>query len=211
MLEQLFGSKTRVKVLRLFLNNPGQPYYLREITRESKSQLNSVRREVDILEKIGILKSTELTAEEIAVLQTTKNKLGQKRKNRKQGSKKYFMTNEDFLLYPELKALLIKAQLLLEQKFIKKIMLTPRLKLFILTGIFVGYEDFKTDMLIVGQIDKNKIGYLVKKFEKDLGRPLNYTVMTYPEYKYRQDITDRFMFDILEGSKIVVVDKLNEN
>ena len=74
MLEQLFGSKTRVKVLRLFLNNPGQPYYLREIAREVKSQLNSVRREVNILEKLGIIKSVELSAEQIEQLKVTSDR-----------------------------------------------------------------------------------------------------------------------------------------
>ena len=34
MVEQLFGSKTRVKLLSLFLNNPGRSYYVREITRK---------------------------------------------------------------------------------------------------------------------------------------------------------------------------------
>ena len=207
MLEQLFGSKTRVKILRLFLNNPNQPYYLRELARESKSQLNSVRREVAILEKIGIVKAIELTEEELAELQTTKEK---KKKSRQQGSKKYFVANEGFLLYPELKALLLKAQLLLEQNFVRNIQALPQIKLFILTGIFVGQYNFSTDMLIVGNVKKEKIASMIKKLEKDLGRSLNYTVMTYPEFKYRQDITDRFMFDILEGSKIVVVDKLNQ-
>lgn len=207
MLEQLFGSKTRVKVLRLFLNNPGQPYYLREIAREVKSQLNSVRREVNILEKFGIIKSAELSAEEIEQLKSTS---GRKRKRKKQGSKKYFIINEQFILYPELKALMLKAQILLEQNFVQKIQAMPRLKLFILTGIFVGYENFKTDMLIVGQVDKTKITLLVKKFERELGRPVNYTIMTYSEFKYRQDVTDRFMFEILEGSKIVIVDRITE-
>ena len=59
MLEQLFGSKTRVRILRLFLNNPSQPYYLRELTRKLKSQLNSVRREINNLGKMGIIKSVK--------------------------------------------------------------------------------------------------------------------------------------------------------
>lgn len=206
MLEQLFGSKTRVKVLRLFLNNPGQPYYLREIAREVKSQLNSVRREVNILENLGIIKSTELSVEEIEQLQSVIDK---KQKRKKQGSKKYFITDKQFLLYPELKALMLKAQILLEQNFVKKIQAMPRIKLFILTGIFVGYENFKTDMLIVGQVNHTKISLLVKKFEHELGRTVNYTIMTYSEFKYRQDITDRFMFSILEGSKIVIIDRVS--
>lgn len=44
MIDALFGSKTRVKLLHLFLNNPGQPFYVREITRKIDEQINSVRR-----------------------------------------------------------------------------------------------------------------------------------------------------------------------
>ena len=207
MLEQLFGSKTRLKVLRLFLTNPKQPYYLREIARALKSQLNSVRREINILQKLGIIRLVELTPDQVADLRTVP---GRKSTDKKQGSKKYFITNETFLLLPELKALLLKAQLLLEQNFVRRVEAMPRIQLFILTGIFVGYEDFPTDMLIVGSVNRDKIASLIKKFEKDLGRPLNYTVMTLSEFKYRQDITDRFMFDILEGTKMVVVDKINQ-
>lgn len=208
MLEHLFSSKTRVKLLQLFLNDPSQPYYLRELARQLKTQLNSVRREVDNLEKIGIVKSVELNEEELVELDQVKAK-SKKAKRKKQGSKKYFVANTEFLLYPELKALLIKAQILLEQDFIKKMVAMPRLQLFLLSGVFVGLENFATDMLIVGMLNKDSIAKLVKKFEKDLGRPINYTIMTPSEFKYRQDITDRFMFDILEASKIVIVDKFN--
>src|ERR1700712_3624160 len=57
MFEQLFGSKTRVKLLSLFLNNPGRPFYVREITRKVDEQINSVRRELSNLLSIGIISS----------------------------------------------------------------------------------------------------------------------------------------------------------
>src|SRR5688572_26104831 len=57
MFEQLFGSKTRVKLLSLFLNNPDRSYYVREITRKIDEQINSVRRELSNLLSIGIVKS----------------------------------------------------------------------------------------------------------------------------------------------------------
>lgn len=200
MLEQLFGSKTRVKLLRLFLNNPSQPYYLRELARSLKTQLNSVRREVNNLEKLGIIKSIKL-AEEPA------GKTGKSKKDRG-GSKKYFLAETDFILFPELKALLLKAQLLLERNFVSKIERMSDLKLFILSGIFVGIEGFATDMLLVGSMNRKRLATIVKDFEKELNRSINYTVMTPQEFKYRKDITDRFLYDILEGRKIVILDKL---
>src|ERR1041384_6507137 len=57
MIEQLFGSKTRVKLLQLFYSNPNRSFYVREITRKIDEQINSVRRELSNLLSIGIIKS----------------------------------------------------------------------------------------------------------------------------------------------------------
>src|SRR5258708_38143413 len=59
MIEQLFGSKTRVKLLQLFYSNPNRSFYVREITRKIDEQINSVRRELANLLSIGIIKSEE--------------------------------------------------------------------------------------------------------------------------------------------------------
>src|SRR3954471_12600350 len=57
MIEQLFGSKTRVKLLQLFYSNPNRSFYVREITRKIDEQINSVRRELANLLSIGIIVS----------------------------------------------------------------------------------------------------------------------------------------------------------
>jgi len=57
MVEQLFGSKTRVKLLQLFYSNPNRAFYVREITRKIDEQINSVRRELSNLLNIGIITS----------------------------------------------------------------------------------------------------------------------------------------------------------
>src|SRR3954464_6901139 len=57
MFEQLFGSKTRVKLLQLFFSNPNRSFYVREITRKIDEQINSVRRELSNLLSVGIITS----------------------------------------------------------------------------------------------------------------------------------------------------------
>ncbi len=201
MLEQLFGSKTRVKLLQLFLNNQNQPYYLRELARKLKTQLNSVRREVENLEKMEIIKSVELVSE------LAPEADGKRTKN-VSSNKKYLLANTDFILYPELKALLLKAQLLYERNFVRKIEKMPKVKLFILAGFFVGNEAAPTDMLLVGMVNRKKLAAVVREFERELGHSINFTVLTPQEFKYRQDITDRFLYDILEGKKIMIIDRI---
>lgn len=206
MLEQLFGSKIRVKLLRLFLNNPSRPFYLKQITRILKSQTNSIRTEVNNLEKLGLVKSITLNKEDLPL-----DLLQEVEKEKGSANKKYFIVDTKFVLYHELKALMLKAELLLEAKFFEKIEKMAKPKLMILTGSFVGYEDFPTDILIVGKVNKTKLSKLLKDFEKELGKPVNYTIMSLTEYKYRHDITDRFLYDILEGQKIVITDNLTQD
>ncbi|MAF24585.1 hypothetical protein CL634_03285 [bacterium] len=211
MLEQLFGSKARALLLRHFLNHNGTPFYLRQLARELGLQLNSVRREVINLEKFGIVSSQEPAESEDAktnIKSRKKPKTAAKKSVKAKLAKKFYTVNEDFLLYPELRALMVKSQLLTERKLIDKIVESGRIKYFVLTGSFVNDGTSPTDMLVVGTVNRKKLASLLKKFEKELGRAINYTVMTTQEFKYRQDVTDVFLYSVLEGKKMVIVDEL---
>jgi len=207
MLEQLFGSKTRVKLLQRFLNNPDQPYYLRELARSIRVQLNSVRREVANLEKIGIicpmLSSSPLPSGGANALRRPVSK------SRGQQLKKFYLANTGFLLYPELRALLVKAQLLLEQRLIQRIKGIASIRYLALTGMFVGLEGFSTDMLLVGTVNRKRLANLMHQFERELDHVINYTVMSPSEFYYRHNITDKFLYTILENKKIVIIDRLH--
>jgi hypothetical protein len=212
MLEHLFGSKTRVKLLQLFLNNPSQPFYLRELARRLKVQLNAVRREVNNLIKLDILKSVELDQDLIdaaeAARQTEAGSTSKPESAAKRGTRKYLIANTNFVLFPELKAMLLKAKLLVERNVVAQLEQMPRLQTLVLTGIFVGLEDFPTDILLVGNVNHAKVGKIIKSAEKDLDHSINYTILSAQEYLYRKQITDRFLYQIIEGEKIIVFDKL---
>ena len=77
-----------------------------------------------------------------------------------------------------------------------------------MTGFFVNKEDCQVDMLLVGRFDRNILNKIIKNLETELGREVNYTIMDSKEFKYRKDITDIFLYDILEGRKIVAVDEM---
>lgn len=210
-LEQLFGSKTRVKLLRLFLNNVNKFYFVREVAREVNSQINSVRRELLNLKTLGIINEIKMPKEIYLLPKSDKqNKfLGDFKKiKQKDVLKKFFQVNTDFILFSELKALLLKADFLLEKKFVKAVQEIGNVDYFVLTGNFVGLPEIPVDLFLVGRFNRRKLSRLIKKFEKDFGREINYTVMSRQEFKYRKDITDRFLYDILENKKIVMVNEL---
>jgi DNA-binding transcriptional regulator YhcF (GntR family) len=210
-LEQLFGSRTRVKLLKLFLNSGDKLYFVREIARALNSQINSIRRELMNLKDLGIIREVQPSKESYLVaVKDRKNKFSGKfkRVGRKDALKKFFQANEDFILFPELKALLLKADFLLEKSFVRAIQRTGNIDYFVLTGNFVGLPTISVDLLLVGRFNRRRLARLVRAFEKDFGREINYTVMSRQEFKYRKDITDRFLYDILENKKIVMVNEL---
>ncbi|MFA5047744.1 MAG: winged helix-turn-helix domain-containing protein [Patescibacteria group bacterium] len=196
MLEQLFGSKARVLILRLFLNNPEKFFYVREISRNLNLHLNAVRRELSNLEEIGILASH------------TKEDLEKEVEKELKDNKKYYKLNSSFVFVDELRSLLIKAQLILEQSLADKVKKLGSVNLFLLSGVFVGRSDAPTDLLLVGTVDRQKLIKLIKGFEKELGRQINYTIMTKQDFIYRRGLTDRFLYDLIEHKNLLLVDDL---
>jgi hypothetical protein len=113
-------------------------------------------------------------------------------------------------LFEEIKALIIKAQILYEKDFIEKLYKIGKPKVLILSGIFVGNPEAKVDLFLVGRINKTKLLRMIKDLERELGREVNFSIMNAQEYKYRRDITDVFLYDLLEGDNIIVLDELNK-
>jgi len=185
MLEQLFSSKTRVKLLKLFLNQKDEKeYFIRELTRVLGEHLNSIRRELTNLEDLGLVVSQE------------------------KDKKKYYSVNKDFILLPELKALLLKSRELGDQKLIQQLEKIGFLDLLVLSGSFVGNGDSDVDLFIVGRVQKPKLDKLIELHEKESGKEIRYTLMSKKEFQHRIDLGDRFIYTILNSRKITVINKL---
>ena len=191
MLEQLFGSRTRVKLLRLFLNNPTTDYYVRELTRKISEQINSVRREIENLMILGLI---------IEVIPDDKKK----------DRKRYYKANVDFPLYHELKSLVVKTRMLLEKDIMRSISSLGQVQYLAFCGMFCDELESPTDILIIGRVNREKLNKLLKKMSYGLEKELNYTIMSKSEYTYRRDITDKFLYSILDGKKIVVINKIEK-
>jgi hypothetical protein len=173
-------------------------------------QVNSARRELDNLEKFGILGSGSAPkqAGEAEKIESEKEEKDEKPKPKKSQEKKYYYVNKNFVLYEEMRALLVKSQVLYREDFIESLKQLPGVQLIVLTGLFVNKPDGMIDLFLVGDVDKGKLKKVIDKLEEEMGRELNYTVMDYDEYKYRSDITDVFLYNILEQKKIIVVDEV---
>jgi predicted nucleotidyltransferase len=195
MVEQLFGSKTRIKLLSLFLNNPGRPFFVREITRKIDEQINSVRRELSNLLSVGLIKSD-----------SNQNKL-------------YYEVDTDYQYYEALRSIfsnipITKSNELKETReedeVAKKLRTAGRVELAFLTGGFVRAPHVPIDLFIVGDVNRAKVTKIVGEMEHDLGRELNYTVMSPEDYSYRISLNDRFLTNIMEAKKIKLIDATDQ-
>ncbi len=195
MLEHLFGSLTRIKLLRLFYGNPERAFFVRELSRTIEIQLNAVRRELANLEEIGIVKQTEFG-------KSKEEEAGTERS-------KYYKINTGFFLHEELGALLEKTQLLEERNFID--LLKKRggdIKVMILTGYFTNSTDVGTDILFVGDVKTMAVAKVMRDFEKFLNRSIRYTILDEKEFSERREIGDRFLYSIFEAKHIFAIDEL---
>jgi len=193
MLNELFGSEVRAKMLNLLLLHPEEKYLLRSLTNDLELPVNLVRRELDKLNKLGII------IEEIEAMTEGKKT-----------EKKYYSINKGFILYPEIKSLFIKAQILSSQKFIDGLQKIAQPKFLALTGIFTNYPEARTDILIIGHVRRPAFLKLIKELEISLEREINFTIMDETEFKYRMEIMDIFLYNILGGKNIVLIDNLTK-
>ncbi len=184
MLEHLFSSKVRIKLLGQFLLNPDKACYVRELTRKLKERINSIRRELDNLSRLGLLEA--------------------KTENRK----KYYKVNRKFELYEELRSLMLKAGVTPQDKITRQFQCLKGIKLGVLTGMFTQQKIAKTDLLVVGRPNKFKLQKIVEGLEREMGKPVRFAIIDEDEYKYRMNMRDRFLADILSNEHVRVVDKM---
>lgn len=191
MIDALFGSKTRVKLLHLFLTNPGKAFYVREITRLIDEQINSVRRELANMLEVGIITSD-----------SADNKL-------------YYEINQRYEFFVPFRAIFadekIEEPVKLNGNSNWQGLITelPHLRLAITAGVLVKGSSSSIDLLLVGAIPAPKIKSVLKHIEKQEGRELNYSVLTYDEFYYRLSVRDKFITEILNGKHAVLCDTDN--
>jgi len=186
-LEKIFGSRTRVKIITLFTAGVKRPYYVREISRSVDERLNAVRRELEILRKIGML--------------TTHSS---KRR-------KYYEVNDSFVLLDELASIMQKAGPGIEDTLFKNLERLGDIKFVCVSGYFTGAKESPTDIFIVGAVNQMRLDAFVKRIELQLDREITFTPMTENEYKYRLNFNDVFLRTIFQNPYKELINKLDES
>lgn len=214
VLDKLFESRSKTRLLRLFMRNVATNFTFGEITKMTQVKSPAARNVLNKLLKIGVVKKR-------IVLVTTESKIipkksdSRKKPNSKVRVKKkklpVYSANQSFWLFYELKDLVTKASVASKKKLLRKIKGLGNIKLAIISGIFINNNDkSRTDLLIVGDnIKKGRLENFLAETESELGRHVQYTIMDTEEFKYRINMYDRFLRDILEFPHEKLVNRIN--
>jgi predicted nucleotidyltransferase len=188
MLSRLFTSNTRSKIITIFMLNPDDEMYVREITKKINENINSVRRELSNLEDMGLLES------------------------KKVGNLKYFIVNKDFYLYNELYSMVMKTEgvsRLLKENMEK----WGHISIAFIYGSFASKKastDSDVDVLIMGNnLDEEVIITEISDLERTLSREINYIILNDTEYQEKIDNHDPFIMEILHKPKIMIIGELD--
>ncbi len=176
-LKSLFSSQTRVKLLSVFLLHPEEEYFIRQLTRLLGEQINSIRRELENLRKIGLVKA------------------------RHRNRKKFYKTDTDFIFFKELQSMFSKEVKGGESATVAALKTLPGLQFLELAGTFVGTHS-KVDLLVVGDVKKEVIELLLAQ---DPGmRNVKYSLFSKADFIYRLSLRDRFILEIVDDPRHMV-------
>lgn len=183
MFDDLITSKSRVKLLSVFLANPNEMYHVRELVRRTEDEINAVRRELAYLEKKGILDR-------------------EPRANRV-----YYSLSKGYPFYFDLLNIGIKT-IGLGADIVKNRARLGKIKYAMFSGRFARRLPKQTesvDLLLVGTVVLPELALIIKNEEKRIGNEINYTIMSEEEFDFRKKRTDPFIIGILSGSRVMLI------
>ncbi len=171
ILGKILGSPARVKIMRLFLLNTKTKFNKKEIVKRSRVSSPAAGKELKILSAVGFLK---------------KHSTG-------------WIFNPLFKYALEFDRLLISSDSLDKKVIVDNFKKVGRVKLLLLSGIFIKNKDTRVDLLVVGdKLKRNKIEEEVRKLEAEIGTELTYAIFDTKDFLYRLDMYDKLVRDILD-------------
>lgn len=191
-LAKLFGGQARVKIMRLFLLNSESVFEVDDVASRSRVTKATARKEINALFAMGFIKQKMVVYEG------------------SRGAKKKipgWHLNTMFHYIGSIRDLLIDPSLLLREDLPQRFKQIGKIKLMIVSGIFIGSEKSRVDILIVGdKLKKNIIQQVVKGLESEIGKELDYVVFDSEEFKYRVEMYDKLVCDIIDLPHDKIID-----
>jgi len=184
-LDVLFDSPVRVRVLKLFLYGPEKNFECKAISKILGVKISVINKHLKNLTGIKFLIQKNI------------------------GGKKLLRVNKNFGFYVELKELIVKTSPASKEKIIKQLNDSGKIKLALISGVFVNSDVSKADLLVVGDnIKLKKFDKFINNLGAEVGKEIDYALMTTKEFNYRYDMYDRFVRDLLDFKHEKLINKL---
>lgn len=183
-LSDIITSKVRVKILNLFFADVREKYHVRGIVREVKEEINAVRRELERLEKTGILAKEP------------------------RGNRLYYWPRSEYLYFEDILSIVSKnvglgGQIIANRRKIGNV------SFVMFSGKFARRmerkNDDEVDILMVGEVILPELASYIRVEESKRAKEINYTVMTRDEFEFRKKRRDPFLLGILSGGRIMII------
>lgn len=207
ILPKLFGSKERVKLMRLFLFNSNLYFSQGDVVKRTKISAGAAKRELALLEESGFILGKKLA------LSLNKDADKRRKKGKRITTKdKVWQINSDFYFIEPLRAMFNADFLASREDLADKFKNCGKIKLVLLSGIFVQEGGGRADLLVVGDdLKRTNLENVISTIESEIGRELVYAVLDTTDYFFRLSSSDRFVRDILDFPHRYLIDKLNSN
>ncbi len=181
--ERIFGSRIRAKILGFLFTHPDESFFVRQIALLLKEDPTNVSRETARLEGLGILKSKRI------------------------GNLKHFQSNRECAFFEELRGLVLKTSGVAGRIQAALDRLSGVEWAFIYGSYARGDEkaDSDVDLLIIGDVDMDRLDSNLRRLERSLGREIAYVLYSMEEFKAKKRAKDGFLLDVLSGKKIMLV------
>ncbi len=204
VLPKLFGSRERVKLLKLFLYNQDLFFSLVDIHKRTKFRTALAKRELELFEEIGFVSSKKLIATPTGTANGKKKTT--KPKNPIKG--KVWQLSQDFFYLEHLRAMFNADFLASHDELAERFKNCGKIKLVVLSGMFMQEGSARADLLIVGDdLRRNVIEGIISTIESELGRELVYAILDTRDYDYRLRTSDHFVRDIMDYPHRRLIDK----
>lgn len=203
VLGKLFGSNHIVKILRLFLFNPDTPFEHNDIVERTRVPEEVIRVERSMLERVGLLKKRSFYKD----IERKRGKKIEIVKKRVQG----WILDPSFKYLEALQRFFIETATIDNATFLKKLRKGGTPKAVIVSGFFMGdrSDDEHVDLLIVGdRMNEKRLAPAIKDVESEMGKEIRYAVFSTKDFKYRLDIRDRLIRDVLDYPHKILIDRL---
>lgn len=177
ILGKILGSSARVKVMRLFFLNPKKVFASVEVAKRARISSDSARRELKLLNSISFLK-------------------------KRSGG---YLFNPLFKYAHEFEYLLVGSDSLDRESVVASFKKIGKLKLLVLSGVFIKNKETRVDLLIVGdKIKKSRAEEEIAKLEAEVGTEITYALFDTKEFTYRINMYDKLIRDVLDFPHEVV-------